>query len=344
MVTTRSRARNMRSRSRFRNAATVVRRAASWAPPVLAAAARAAASNYVRSTTRRAMRSASRRLMRSNPRRGIRAASHPIGDTLVSRSKMLQKFGVQDESPRYYLKTGSLSVESSLGSKAYATGLAGAGLKSLPVLDEIYTAEGLTDNDQSVVFTHQGVEYIFKNQSDMGLYLKIHECVFKRDFGSAFGGFSSIISDGFSDIGLSNSVEQEIPSHIRMNTKFNHFQKIVRTTTIALQPGETKKYLLKRDGVWKQNFYYKKETDTNGLKGAHWLLIETHGVPVHDSTTTTNISLANTALDIFWSMRYVYRTPNKDTPIHANVTVGHTEPAAPVGFVDEDIAKSTVET
>lgn len=262
-----------------------------------------------------------------------------------SSKSVLKRFNVQDLISQYTIRNASHQMVIPANKQRFSVLSSADGLFAKNMYDQIYTTEGFTDSDRDVVITHQKMVHRLKNQTDMPIEISLYYTKLKRDFNSNFGTLlGSTISDGFANIGAANSQDQEMGVSYYMNEKFKFFFKILSVKKLTLQPGQIRNITQTSAKIFKRNFQYKEETSINALKGQHMIFYAANGVPVHDSTTSTNIGLSNGIVDVFQTCKYTYRVPNASELHAADIQTGFTAPAAPVGFVEEDWAEDAVET
>lgn len=277
-----------------------------------------------------------RRNMRARFRRSYRKRRY--------KASLITRCGVGSKQDQYTILRRSTNLAAQANNKSFYFVTSSVGLRDIDTFNQIYTNEALTDDDQGIVILNEKCEVVFKLQSDMAAQVTVHTVMFRRDWNSNYGTFAdNVLNDGFQKVGLANSKHQELGTTLFMNNRFCHTMKVLRSRKLFLDPGKTTKVSMQTSKPKWMSYAYKAESTTNQLKGSIVFLFEIQGVPTHDSTTAANVGTSAPVIDVYLTKTCKYRVPDtKAQNVYQSATV--TNPAAPVGFVDEDLKEDVEET
>lgn len=306
------------------------------------------ASNYFRKKRRVERRGRGRGRVAGMRARGAKSGKNVSwrSSRLQLRKRIQNKLCVGDKVPKYISRVYGGRIATSANTKTWhiLTDYT-LGLHEIGTLDDIYTKEAFTDADQHVVILNQKVKVRVKNQSDMGCYITMYEIKLKTDWASSALGTigSSALNNGFLKVGLAQNSEQPCGVELYQNPTFFRYFRILKRRKIYLAPGQVTTYVLQSLNIHKRSFVYKHETALTDLKGSVFLMSECEGVPVHDSTTASEIGTSTVSCDYWLTKNTTYKTPNSGT-----ITVDHdynsTLPQiGAIGFVDGDIVEQAQE-
>lgn len=146
------------------------------------------------------------------------------------------------------------------------------------------------------------------NSSSTNSALTIYDCICRKDCSvSANSSAVNAWGTGVDSAGGSATDYQTIGSIPEESVTFNEFYKVVQRTRINLAPGE----------LHRHEIYYSPEKVLSGLYltnvpygiagiTTHTMFVH-HGMPAHDSTTTTNVTIDQSDLDIVIKFSYDWR-------------------------------------
>jgi hypothetical protein len=253
------------------------------------------------------------------------------------------RLSVGDKVTKYISRTVGTRISTSNDKKTWAFATLNLGLHDESTLNDIYTKEAFTNEEQRVVITGQYFNMRIKNQSDMGCYITLYQCQLKTNWNVAGLGSlqGSTIDAGFQAVGLANNSEQENSVRLSMNHIFFNYWRILKKRRIYLAPQQVINHSMNSSFIHMRNFHYKLESATY-LQGAKYVLWECEGVPTHDQTTAGDVGLSSVSCDVWITKNTSYKVPAP-----GSVTVDHnvetTLPVTPVGFVNEDLAEDAQE-
>lgn len=196
---------------------------------------------------------------------------------------------------QHRLSNSSISATSTAGVQAYYE----IAWLSAPIVGAI--AAALTDR---IFFQRVAGEIQLVNASATNSSLIIYDIIARRDISTVSKNQSPAIawSYGIDQSGGANTDYTVVGSTPWESPMFNTFYKVVQKTPISLSPGELHRHFT----TFSPN---KVVSDTLGDSVAYgirdlscWTLIVHHGMPAHDSTTTTSVTIDPSALDVVHSM------------------------------------------
>lgn len=216
-------------------------------------------------------------------------------------------------------------------------------MNDLATLNRIFVSKGYTNSERGVIITRQRVIALMKNQSDVGLYVTVHRVRVRNHVNN----LGSHITAGWADkFAAGSSTTQEMHTELYMNDLLLKYAQPIGKETHLLQPAQTKKLVYIDKAIRRKTYHYKEFTETvTDSKGTIITIIELHGVPTHDGTTSSNIGTTSGVLDIFVTKQthYIESDPLSNVAI-VGETDNITDPAAPVTFRESGLAEGAVET
>lgn len=171
----------------------------------------------------------------------------------------------------------------------------------------------IAENDQMFI-TNFDAEMLVVNSSSSNSSLIFYDIICRKDCavtniaspGAAWAHGVDIEGGSATDYKVIGSTPTE-------SIAFNQFYKIVQKTPITLGPGQMHRHR----ASFAPNKLIKGQYSANvayGLQGLScWTMIVHHGMPAHDSTTVTNVTIDVSDLDIVWKLSLRYKDLNKST-------------------------------
>lgn len=196
-----------------------------------------------------------------------------------------------------------------------------------------------TSFDKSIIHKVVG-EVNMVNASSSNSTVIIYDVINTKDCASASNQTpGNAWLKGVDNEGGSATDYQVIGSEPTESILFNQFFKVSQRTRISLAPGEMHRH----EVVYAPNKAIQGEYasyTTYGLKGlTFWTLIVHYGMPAHDSTTKTAVTIDISSLDIVVKTSYDYRQLNKSSPNWAKSNTLGTSFAVGEEFVNEAVGQ-----
>lgn len=152
------------------------------------------------------------------------------------------------------------------------------------------------------------------NTSATNSTLMIYDIIAKRDISTVSKNSSPGVAWGYGidNEGGTNSDYSVIGSTPMESEMFRNFYRIVQKTPVSLAPGEMHRHLT----TYRPNQAVSDtvgESVAYGIQGLScWTLIVHYGMPAHDSTTETSVTIDPSDLDIVHSMSVDWRQIQKN--------------------------------
>lgn len=166
----------------------------------------------------------------------------------------------------------------------------------------------ITGQTDQMILHKVAAEVLLVNSSSSNSCMTIYDIVCRKDCSTASNSNAlNAWQTGVDAAATGSNNYRTVGSIPFESVTFNQFYKVVQTTRISLAPGEMHRH----EVVYKPNktLYGEYLNNVNyGLAGVtlHSLFVH-HGMPAHDSTTTTNCTVDPSNLDIVIKESYDFR-------------------------------------